>query len=198
MLKFDRAMENASESKPVNSRFDHLLKTGVVETKLGNIQVFDPEFWKNPAVWKAPDGTYVPTLSVITTAMYLGTVLGTGISSSMAMFESASKFIEQTQGHAKAADLIMGMNKSIIESRRSIALCISGLFTGVEFVNIKAALKFRDMSKDEYSNKISAILESDLELDNDTKGILKANWVRNYLNLCLTDLRRRKSSQKIK
>lgn len=191
-------MENRPEGKPTNNRFDHLLKTGIIETKLGDIQVFDPEFWKNPTVWKAPDGTFVPTLSVITTAMYLGTVLGTGISSSMAMFESASKFIEQTQGHAKAADLIMTMNKSVIESRRSIALFISALFTGVEFVNIKAALKFRDLSKDEYSNKISAILESELKLDSDTNGILKANWVRNYLALCLTDLRRRKSSEKNK
>jgi len=194
-------METRQNETNVINSFDNVVKTGLVETKFGNIQVFDPEFWRNPTVWKAPDGTFVPTASVITTALYLGTILGTGLSSGAAMFEAAHKFMQTVEGHTKAGDLLMGLNKTILNetvfnSRRNIAIQISSFFTGLEFVNIKAALKFRENTKGEYNNTIPNAIESEMESDKDTAGILKANFVKNYLALCLTHVRRRKSTDK--
>ncbi len=44
----------------------------------GNQALFDLGFWKNPSTWRLPDGSYVPTGLVITTAVTTGVTIGVG------------------------------------------------------------------------------------------------------------------------
>lgn len=190
-------MEHRKVDGEPKSKFKDIIKSGVLETKYGNVQVFDPEFWRNPTVWKAPDGSFVPTVSVVITALYIGSLVGVGASTGLTMLNQANNFIKTAEGHAKAADLIISINKSVIEGKNSIALYLCGLFSGVEIVNIKAALKFRDFGNEKLEDenkKIERILD-DMESDSDTKNLLKVVWIKNYLEKCFTDIRRRKSSE---
>lgn len=142
--------ENKNSTENINTRLQTVINTGVLETKYGTLQVWDPEFWKNPSVWKTPDGNFVPTKSVISiavsAALVAGTGLGTGLNMGLNIFENARILVE-TLDDPRISDLSKVMTTEALKIKNMIGMTLFGVFSGSTFTNIQESLKWHGLSK---------------------------------------------------
>lgn len=184
---------NESQDRPALRR---LAETGRMELPvLGDVLVFDKEFWKEPLIWKVPHfGGYVPTWAVLSAPLAGMATKGALLASLTVFGENAIELQSSFEG---LITLSPAIDATLSDLRFHFTIALSSFFTVVSFTCLQTAAKYygfsrKAMERDPNMLEIVQTLRKDDEIDTaDEKSILKMIFSAEIIKRFMERVRRR-------